>query len=150
MKMTKIIILLLFAFGLIATAFQHVSASNDGEPWTKQQLLEPTDLAKTINNPKAVQPLIYCVGPQAIIKNSIEIGSAQVPSNLYNFKQQISRLPKNANIVIYCGCCPFDVCPNVRPAVNLLKEMKFTNFKLLNLPRNIKVDWIDHGYPVAE
>jgi len=150
MKKTKIIILSLFAFAYIATAFQSITTKNEGEPWTKQQLLEPTDLAKTINNPKAVQPMIYCIGPQAIIKNSIEIGSAQVPSNLMNFKQQISRLPKNANIVIYCGCCPFDVCPNVRPAVNLLKEMKFTNFKLLNLPRNIKVDWIDHGYPVAQ
>ena len=150
MKKSKIIILSFLAFAYIATAFQSITAKNVGEPWTKQQLLEPTDLAKTLNNTKAAQPMIYCVGPQAIIKNSIEIGSAQVPSNLMNFKQQISRLPKNANIVIYCGCCPFDVCPNVRPAVNLLNEMKFTNFKLLNLPRNIKVDWIDHGYPVAQ
>ena len=149
MKKTKIIISL-FAFAYIAIAFQSVTAQNSSEPWTQQQLLAPAALAKTITNSKAPQPMIYCVGPQAIIKNSIEIGSAQVPSNLMNFKQQISRLPKNANIVIYCGCCPFDVCPNVRPAVNLLNEMKFTNFKLLNLPRNIKVDWIDHGYPVAQ
>jgi len=150
MKKTKIIILSLFALAFFATTFQRVTAQNSSEPWTQQQLLAPSALAKTINNTKAAQPLVYCIGPQAIIKNSIEIGSAQVPSNLKNFKQQISRLPKNANIVIYCGCCPFDVCPNVRPAVNLLKEMKFTNFKLLNLPRNIKVDWIDQGYPVAE
>ena len=150
MKKTKIIIISLFAFAYIAIAFQSVTAQNSSEPWTQQQLLAPAALAKTITNSRAPQPMIYCVGPQAIIKNSIEIGSAQVPSNLMNFKQQISRLAKNANIVIYCGCCPFDVCPNVRPAVNLLKEMKFTNFKLLNLPRNIKVDWIDHGYPVAE
>ena len=150
MKKTKIIILSLFALAYIATAFQSIKSKGQDEPWTKQQLLEPTDLAKTLNNTKAAQPMIYCVGPQAIIKNSVEIGSAQVPANLKNFKQQISRLPKNANIVIYCGCCPFDVCPNVRPAVNLLNEMKFMNFKLLNLPHNIKVDWIDHGYPVTE
>lgn len=148
MKKSKIILISLFAIAFLATAFQSVSAQN--EPWTPQQLLAPAALAKTINTPKSAQPLIYCVGPQAVIKNSIEIGSAQVPSNLSKFKQQISKLPKNANIVIYCGCCPFEVCPNVRPAVNLLKEMKFTNFKLLNLPRNIKADWIDHGYPVSE
>ena len=150
MKKTKIIILSLFALAYIATAFQSVSAQNSNEPWTQQQLLAPAALAKTINNSKSAQPIIYCVGPQAVIKNSIEVGSAQVPANLSNFKQQISRLPKNANIVIYCGCCPFEVCPNVRPAVNLLKEMKFTNFKLLNLPHNIKADWIDSGYPVSE
>jgi thiosulfate/3-mercaptopyruvate sulfurtransferase len=150
MKKTKSIILSLFAIAFIATAFQSVTAQNSSEPWTPQQLLAPAALAKTINNPKTAQPMIYCVGPQAVIKNSIEIGSAQVPTNLKNFKQQISKLPKNANIVIYCGCCPFAVCPNVRPAVNLLNEMKFSNFKLLNLPQNIKADWIDHGYPVAE
>jgi len=150
MKKTKIIILSFFAFAFMTIGFQSVNAQNANEPWSQQQLLAPATLAKTINNTKAIQPIIYCVGPQAIIKNSIEIGSAQVPSNLMNFKNQISRLAKNTNIVIYCGCCPFDVCPNVRPAVNLLKEMKFTNFKLLNLPRNIKVDWIDQGYPVAQ
>ena len=150
MKKTNSIVILLFAIAFFATTFQSVTAQNASEPWTQQQLIAPATLAKTINNSKATKPLVYCIGPQAVIKNSIEIGSAQVPSNLRNFKQQISRLPKNANIVIYCGCCPFDVCPNVRPAVNLLNEMKFTNFKLLNLPRNIKVDWIDHGYPVAE
>ena len=150
MKKTKIIILSFFAFAFMTIGFQSVNAQNANEPWTQQQLLAPATLAKTINNTKAIQPMIFCVGPQAIIKNSIEIGSAQVPSNLMNFKNQISRLAKNTNIVIYCGCCPFDVCPNVRPAVNLLKEMKFTNFKLLNLPRNIKVDWIDQGYPVAQ
>ena len=150
MKKTKIIILSFFAFAFMTIGFQSVNAQNANEPWSQQQLLASATLAKTINNTKAAQPMIYCVGPQAIIKNSIEIGSAQVPSNLMNFKNQISRLAKNTNIVIYCGCCPFDVCPNVRPAVNLLKEMKFTNFKLLNLPRNIKVDWIDQGYPVAQ
>jgi len=26
--------------------------------------------------------------------------------------------------------------------------MKFTNYYLLNLPHNLKQDWIDKGYPV--
>ena len=150
MKKTRIIFISLIAFAFITTAFQHVSAQTSSEPWTPQQLLAPAALAKTINNSKSAQPMIFCVGPQAVIKNSVEIGSAHVAANLNKFKEQISKLPKNANIVIYCGCCPFDVCPNVRPAVNLLKEMKFTNFKLLNLPHNIKADWIDPGYPVSE
>jgi rhodanese-related sulfurtransferase len=67
--------------------------------------------------------------------------------NLQKFKKSINKLPRDTSIVIYCGCCPFDRCPDVRPAVALLKEMKFTNFKLLNLPDNIKTDWISKGYP---
>jgi len=150
MTKTRIIFISLFTIAFIATAFQGVTAQNVSNPWTQQQLLEPAALAKTITSSKSPQPLIYCIGPQAVIKNSIEIGSTQNKDNLRNFKQQISRLPKDANIVIYCGCCPFDVCPNIRPAVNLLNEMKFKNFKLLNLSHNIKADWIDHGYPVAD
>jgi thiosulfate/3-mercaptopyruvate sulfurtransferase len=35
--------------------------------------------------------------------------------------------------------------PNIRPAFKLLTEMEFTHFKLLNLPHNLKTDWIDRG-----
>jgi hypothetical protein len=148
MNKSKIILMSLFAIAFIATAFQSVTIQQKSEPWTQQQLLEPAALAKTINNSKSPQPIIYCIGPEAVIKNSIQIGSAQNNNNLTKLKQQLSKLPKTANIVIYCGCCPFDICPNIRPASSLLNEMKFKNYKLLNLPHNIKVDWIDHGYPV--
>jgi thiosulfate/3-mercaptopyruvate sulfurtransferase len=52
-------------------------------------------------------------------------------------------------IVFYCGCCPFNHCPNVRPAFKVLKQMGFTNFKLLNLPENLKVNWINIGGQMA-
>jgi thiosulfate/3-mercaptopyruvate sulfurtransferase len=29
----------------------------------------------------------------------------------------------------------------------LLKELKFTHYKLLDLPHNMKTDWLDKGYP---
>jgi rhodanese-related sulfurtransferase len=82
-----------------------------------------------------------------VIPHSIDIGMVKDSQNLQKFKNSISKLSRDTNIVIYCGCCPFDHCPDVRPAVALLKEMKFTNFHLLNLPDNIKTDWISKGYP---
>ena len=118
------------------------------EPWTVQQLLAPADLAKTINNPELHQPLIFCVGPAAPIKNSIDIGPTRDQINLDSLKQQLRNTPKDELVVLYCGCCPFDKCPNIRPAFELLNQLQFKNHKLLNLPHNIKVDWIDHGYPV--
>jgi hypothetical protein len=147
---TKITIILLFVITASAFAFNMLTSSGAAEPWTAQQLLNPADLAKTLNNPKAPQPIIYSIGMQAIIKNSIEIGPAMMKDNLNNLKAKLEKLPKNSNIVIYCGCCPFERCPNVRPPMELLKAMQFTNYKLLNLPQNIKVDWIDHGYPLSE
>lgn len=51
---------------------------------------------------------------------------------------------------MYCGCYPFERCPNIRHAINALKEMKFTNYQLLNLPHNIKINWKDKGYPTVK
>jgi hypothetical protein len=147
---TKFTIILLFVITASAFAFNMLTQPSSAEPWTAQQLLNPADLAKTLNNAKAPQPIIYSIGMQAIIKNSIEIGPAMMKDNLNNLKAKLEKLPKNSNIVIYCGCCPFERCPNVRPPMELLKAMQFTNYKLLNLPQNIKVDWIDHGYPLSE
>ncbi len=147
---TKISVLLLLSISIFLLASRWISAQGQEASWTPQQLLNPADLAKTLNNPKAIQPIILSVGPQAIIKGSIDLGSAMSAENLNRLKLQVAKLPKDANLVVYCGCCPFDRCPNVRPALALLKSLHFTNVKLLNLPRNVKVDWIDHGYPLSE
>ena len=142
---TRISFIILFT---LITSFAALSQASTGEPWTQSQLLEPADLASTINNPKAEQPLIFCIGPQAVIKGSIYIGPTGRPANLEKLKQELEKTPKDKDIVIYCGCCPFKNCPNIRPAFNLLNEMGFKNQKLLDLKRNVKVDWIDKAYPV--
>jgi thiosulfate/3-mercaptopyruvate sulfurtransferase len=147
---TKKLILLFFAIATTVFTATQVSAQQQSDPWTPQQLLAPADLAKVLNDPKAPQPTVYCIGMDAIIKGSVDVGPAMMPENLNTLKQKISKLPKNASIVVYCGCCPFSRCPNIRPAMKLLKDMQFTNYKLLNLPQNVKVDWMDKGYPVSE
>ena len=119
------------------------------ENWTKSQLLDPATLAKAIETGKDV-PVIICVGPGAPIPKSIDIGMAKDAENMEKLKKELSAHAAETSIVLYCGCCPFEHCPNVRPAIDLLNEMKFTNYKLLNLPKNIKADWIDKGYPVAK
>lgn len=119
------------------------------ENWTPDQLIEPATLATEIAA-KTNVPLIISVGPGETIPNSIQTGMASTTEGIEALKQELQNLPKNKPIVIYCGCCPFEHCPNVRPAIDVLKEMKFTNYHLLNLSHNIKADWIDQGYPVAK
>ena len=128
--------------------FQKAPAQNEVN-WTANQLLQPADLAKTIALDKNV-PLIYSVGPGALIPHSIAIGMTNDEKNLEAFKKKLSGVSKEVNIVVYCGCCPFEHCPNVRPAIDALKALYFTHYKLLNLPKNIKADWIDKGYPVVK
>ena len=117
------------------------------EPWTEKQLMAPADLAAIINDPNEKKPVIICVGPGALIRGSMDMGPVNEKVNLEKLKQQLYKLSRDANVVIYCGCCPFEHCPNIRPAFILLNEMKFSNARLLNIEHNLKTDWIAKGYP---
>jgi len=141
---------LISIFAVTAISFSPLNRKSADEPWNSTQLLAPADLAKVIADPKAKQPIIFSIGPGALVKGSIDIGPAKEKENVEKLRKQLSKLPKDANIVIYCGCCPFDHCPNIRPAFLLLNEMKFTNQKLLNIEHNIKIDWVNKGYPVTQ
>ncbi len=122
----------------------------NAEPWRSDQLLEPADLAATISTPDVPKPLIISIGPAATIKSSVGVGPAGEAKNVAELEKLLSKEPKDREIVIYCGCCPFKNCPNVRPAFTKLNEMGFKNHKLLNLAKNLKTDWLDKGYPVVE
>ncbi|HEX4374989.1 MAG TPA: rhodanese-like domain-containing protein [Puia sp.] len=139
----KIINLLLIGV-IVITSFR----ATQTEPWKQNQLIEPKVLSTEIESQKTLKPLIISVGPGALIKGSVDIGPAKEKANLDKLKELLSKENKSREIIIYCGCCPFEHCPNIRPAFTLLNEMKFTNQKLLNLSHNLKTDWIDKGYPV--
>ena len=115
------------------------------EPWRNDQLLNPADLAATIADKTKEQPVIISVGPSAVIPKSVDIGAAHEANNLKTLEEHLSKVPKDKEVVLYCGCCPFNKCPNIRPSFTLLNTMGFKNPKLLNLPRNVKADWIDAG-----
>ena len=129
---------------LFATAFKKTQT----EPWTPEQLMQPETLAAITNDSATTKPLIISVGPVDLIKGAIKTGPAKEKGNLKELKELLAKEDKKRSIVIYCGCCPFKDCPNIRPAFSLLTEMKFTNHKLLNLPHNLKMDWINQGYPM--
>jgi thiosulfate/3-mercaptopyruvate sulfurtransferase len=117
------------------------------EPWKDSQLMAPADLAALINDTTAKKPLIICVGPGALIRGSINTGPAKEEANLEKLRAELNQLPKDAELVIYCGCCPFEHCPNIRPAFTMLNEMKFTHARLLNIEHNLGKDWVAKGYP---
>jgi hypothetical protein len=112
--------------------------------------MDPAVLAARITENDTKDIVIISVGPEAIIKGSVDIGPTHEPENLEKLRNYLKNIPKGKEIVIYCGCCPFVKCPNIRPAFNLLQEMGFKNAKLLNLPKNIKVDWLDKDYPTND
>lgn len=122
---------------------------NPIDPWTKDQLIKPEVLVQNLlDGDNTNNPVIINIGPSGSIKGAIEVGSVDNSKKLKLFKDKIKAYPKDTYIVVYCGCCPFEHCPNIRPSFNLLNQKGFKNHKLLDLPENLKVDWIDKGYPM--
>lgn len=119
------------------------------------QLIAPDVLAKVLQSPKGEKPLLIHVGfhvlyLQGHIPASEYFGPARDPAALEQLRARVKPLPRNTFIVIYCGCCPWDHCPNVKPATDALRAMGFTNVKVLHVADNIATDWIDKGYPIAK
>ena len=117
------------------------------DPWKSTQLMEPKELAKRIQEGKNI-PVIFNIGPLEELPGAIRIGAGEDESSILKLREHARSLSPDTEVVIYCGCCPFENCPNIRPAFKALTDADFKNHKLLNLKENLKVDWIDNGFPV--
>ncbi len=149
MKNILIAIFIFTALGLKGQTLQSTPKALDKQDlWTKKDLIEPANLAAILTNKKSDRPVIFNIGVVEDIAGAKNIGAASKTESLNLLKDNLRNLPKNSFIVIYCGCCPFDKCPNIRPAFNLMKSMGFTNGRLLNIPVNLKQNWINKGYPL--
>lgn len=144
MKNRQRIHFLLLMLSILSISFIMVQ----DEPWNPFQLMEPKALADIITDPTQKQPLVISVGPAGLIKGAFEANPAKEKENLDKLRKKLADEPRDRQLVIYCGCCPFKDCPNVRPAFVMLNQMGFKNHKLLNLTKNLKVNWIEKGYPM--
>jgi thiosulfate/3-mercaptopyruvate sulfurtransferase len=119
------------------------------------RLINPEDLVKLLQASKGEKPLMIQVGShvlyeQAHIPASEYIGPASSEIGLRQLRQRVQALPRKKSIVLYCGCCPWGHCPNVKPADDALRALGFTNVKVLYIPDNFGANWVDKGYPVAK
>jgi len=119
------------------------------------RLINPEKLVKILQAPKTEKPLLVQVGShvlysQAHIPGSEYIGPASNESGLQQLRKRVESLPRGKFIVLYCGCCPWSHCPNVKPADDALHALGFTNVKVLYIANNFGVDWVDKGYPVTK
>jgi len=117
------------------------------EPWTSNDLVQPERVAKDLNTPLLIHvgfPVLY---RSAHITGSVFAGPGSKDEGIADLKKAVAGQPRTREIVLYCGCCPFDKCPNIRPAFAALREMGFTHVKAMMMATNLKTDWIDKGYP---
>ena len=116
--------------------------------------ITPQALVRIMQSNQRRKLLILNVGPrvlyaQAHIDGAEFIGPTSDPRGIDLLRQRVKSVAKNKQIVIYCGCCPWDRCPNVRPAFAELKKLGFPNVKVLHIANNIGSDWVEKDYPTA-
>jgi rhodanese-related sulfurtransferase len=114
-------------------------------------LIQPKELSGRIQA-KGARPALIHVGFNVLyrskhIPNSVYAGPASTPEGLAALRAAAGKLPRDCEIVVYCGCCPWDHCPNIKPAMELLKQMGFTRVQALYVPANMDADWFSRGYP---
>jgi thiosulfate/3-mercaptopyruvate sulfurtransferase len=133
------------AFCLRALPLFLLLAASD--PWTPTELISPAHLAPQLGSALVIQVGFAALYHGAHITGSTYAGPASKPEGLEALRNAVAREPRDRMIVLYCGCCPWDHCPNIRPAFAALKGMGFTHVRALEIPTNLKTDWVDHGYP---
>jgi thiosulfate/3-mercaptopyruvate sulfurtransferase len=119
------------------------------------QLLMPDALQKLLTTTSAEKPLMLQVGSHMMfaeghIPGSEYVGQGSQPAGLQQLQTRVNSLPRKKSIVLYCGCCPWNRCPNLGPAFAKLHELGFTNVKVLYLAYNFGADWASKGYPVEQ
>lgn len=141
--MKKLITLLLLFTGFsICYSQQNV--------WKKEQLMDTKELADKINSKAKDLPLIFNVGPMEAIKTAVSVGLGTSVTAMEKLKSALSMENKNRTVVVYCGCCSYANCPNIKPAYDALIKAGFKNAKVLDLPEGVKPDWVAKGYPMEQ
>jgi len=112
-------------------------------------------LVKLLKTSGKDAPLMIQVGShvlfaQAHIPGSEYIGPASGDGGVQQLQKRVQSLPRTKFIVLYCGCCPWGHCPNVKPADDALHALGFNNVKVLYIADNFGTNWVDKGYPVAK
>jgi thiosulfate/3-mercaptopyruvate sulfurtransferase len=148
---------MVFRLAVLSIAFLPILLAAEpvpADPWGPEDLIQPADLAARLNDARAPKPKIYYVG-FGVLYRSKHIPAAEFTGptakqeELEALRAAVLKLPRGQEIVIYCGCCPWDHCPNIRPAFLMLRELGFKRVKVLALPVSFLKDWIEKGYPVA-
>lgn len=117
-------------------------------PWKPSEVIQTQTLADQIKSKKTKNLVVLNVGPMENIRGAIRIGAVNYPEGEQNLRAKTNSIPRTKVLVVYCGCCSYANCPNIRPAYKVLKEAGFNQVLVLNLPEGIKPDWVAKEYPV--
>ena len=140
-----------------ATVAAQVLAAGKAIELASAVQIEPRQLAELLSETKGEKPVVLHVGfknfyEQARIPGSDYAGPGSKPEGLELLRKRVASLSLQHKqlIVLYCGCCPWDKCPNAKPAYDALHAMGFTNVKVVHIADNFGANWVNAGLPVTK
>jgi hypothetical protein len=142
---------LLLAASLLGVACVHAP----GEDPAPEQLVPIDQVAGALQAPEADRPVVLFVGfhnlfEESHIPGAIDLGPGTTPEGLAALERELRSLAPDREVLIYCGCCPADHCPNIRPALGLARKLGFGNVRVVEIPKSFRNDWIKRGLPVEK
>ncbi|MBS0614070.1 MAG: rhodanese-like domain-containing protein [Proteobacteria bacterium] len=137
--------------GLLLCSIVH-AAHKPAASISAAALVQPAALVAQLRDKSATAPVLLQVGSRALydqghIPGSRYAGPAGEPKGLESLHAAVASLAKDTPILIYCGCCPWNRCPNIAAAYDELKARGFGAVKVLYIAQDFGADWIDKGYP---
>lgn len=148
--------LLLCALLALAVAPPSPAAAPEKAPvaWDDAKRISIDELARLLKGPAAAKPEMFHVGfrvlfVQAHIPGSRFAGPGASPAGLETLRKAVAAVPKSKTIVLYCGCCPWEKCPNMEQPWRLLVAAGFADVRVLYIPTNFGRDWVGMGHPSA-
>jgi 3-mercaptopyruvate sulfurtransferase SseA len=126
-------------------------AQQGSDPWTSEELVAPAAFAAELAQAHPPAKIIAVAFPvlyrQRHIAGAVYAGPGNKAEGIEALKKEVAGVSKDAEIVLYCGCCPMDKCPNIRPAYQALKKMGYSRVRVLSIPDNMHNDWYTKKYP---
>jgi len=150
-----LIVAVVLTLALASCAGNTAGTASSSEPWGENTVKPAGLVAELANASGADKPVVVCTAPPFLyraghVPGAVLHGPMTSPSVISELTAWAQPLPRSSNIVIYCGCCPMEQCPNIRPAYKLLRDLGFTRIRVLVLPDNFATDWVGRGYPVEK
>ncbi|MGH3056298.1 MAG: rhodanese-like domain-containing protein [Gaiellaceae bacterium] len=143
------LLLVALAFGL------PIACAKPVRTLTTSDTIQPGELAKVLADSSAAHPMLIHVGFDPLyrsghIPGSAYAGAGSKPGGLASLKDILKTVPASEPIVLYCGCCPWTDCPNVRPAFQTALASGHSNVHVLFIQKTLEHDWTEPGYPTAK
>lgn len=117
-------------------------------------VLAPAELAARLADVEAGRLVVLYVGPPGHFEEGHVPGARRLPPVSTNegeraLARELDETRLEVDVVVYCGCCPYQHCPSVRPATSTIRASGRPRTWWLDLPGGFAVDWRTRGYPVA-